>query len=90
MRTRVTDKKGRVVVATYEGGAYIDLDIGARGHVVEVINVYDYEKGESELDRTVLDNYGSPRTAVRQSVVDWIESNDEEWPEWYEGYLENS
>jgi hypothetical protein len=93
MKTTITTSRygrQRVVVAEYDGGAYIDLHVGFdKGYPVEVINVYDYAAGEPEIPQPDDSEHAS-RGAVRQAVVDWIESNDEDWPEWYEGYLENS
>lgn len=73
--------KGRMVTASYQGGPYIDLSFGG-GPVIEVINVYDYEKGGPRIKRSVA--------AVRAKVREWIEDNDTEWPEWYAGYMEQS
>ena len=39
------------VVATYHGGAYIDLSFGG-WHPSEVINVYDYATGKPEIPFT--------------------------------------
>lgn len=35
---------------TWEGGEYIDVAIN--GQPIEVINVYDYERGEVKVERT--------------------------------------
>ena len=80
--TLVRDK-GRLIRADYEGGAYIDLTFGSEGyHPTEVINVYDYAAGSSEIENT--------HDAVRAEVKTWIASNDDEWPTWYADYLENA
>lgn len=76
-----TDRKG-TVTAEWPGGAYVDLGFG--GHrPTEVINVYNYETGETD-----------PRvhtpSGLREIVREWIKTNDEEWPEWYATHLENA
>lgn len=80
MRVTVTSK-GRTVTASYQGGAYIDLSFGG-GPVMEVINAYDYAKGEARIKLST--------SAVRAQVKEWIRENDEEWPEWYECYREEA
>lgn len=81
---RVTIRDGdRMVQGDYMGGPYVDLYFGHYRRVpTEVINVWD-------------DETDTPRIQVRQSdikavVKDWMREMDEEWPEWYEGYLENA
>jgi len=75
--------KGRRVRADYQGGAYIELTFGAFGFKpTEVINVWDYETDTAQIPNTTA--------AIKAAVFEWIASNDEEWPEWYEGYLENA
>ncbi len=75
--------KGRMIRGDYSGGAYIDLTFGSTAYApIEVINVYDYAKGETTIPCT---NRG-----VRRAIEDWIEEQDAEWPEWYKCYLENA
>ena len=79
----IVQSKGRVVRADYAGGAYIDLTFGHTGHQpTEVINVWDYATGKAEIDQSSVE--------IRTKVREWIADNDIEWPEWYEGYLENA
>ena len=48
-RTAFRTVDGLRIVATYSGGPYIDLHWGTvDGPVFEVINVWDYRKGERE------------------------------------------
>lgn len=58
----------RKVKFTWHGGEYIEL--GWVGYSpVEVINVYDYEKGEPSIPRT--------KPAFRKAITDWIEDYGE-------------
>ncbi len=74
--------KDRTLRADYSGGPYIDLTFGTdQFDPSEVINVWNYETGKSEV--------GSGDLAVRIAVRRWMAIQDQEWPEWYEGYIEN-
>lgn len=102
---QVTVKSGsRTLRADYWGGAYIELTFaGGAYNPTEVINVWDYETDTSVIPSA--ETYKNPgdvghegykracdqtREGVRRAVADWIEAQDKEWPEWYEGYLENA
>ena len=75
--------KGRMIRGDYAGGAHIDLTFGSSAYrPTEVINVWDYETGKSTLPAT--------NKAVRRAIEDWMAEQDDEWPEWYECYLENA
>lgn len=79
--TTINDN-GRIVRATYEGGEYIELHIGhPEMPVGEVINVWDYETWTPSIACTEDDVLGA--------VQDWIMQSDIDWPEWYEGYMDN-
>lgn len=72
---RITTRKslgeGVTLVAQYSGGPYIE--IGERlGHPVEVINVWDYEKGEARIPFT--------QEAVREALDTWVREYDEDDP----------
>jgi hypothetical protein len=85
--------RGRVVSAAYSGGPYVELTFGSEGyHPTEVINVWNYETDQADPPLDRWDTMGGvvASAAVRQVVLDWIAENDREWPEWYEGYLENA
>jgi len=94
--------QGRRVYASYHGGAYIDLSFGQPGRPTEVINVWNDEGNHAELvvkagagvrfvqNETSYVPFGQWQGFVRETVLDWAQSQDEEWPEWYEGYLENA
>lgn len=72
----------RYIRAEWPGGAYVDLTfIGPNPS--EVINVYDYRMGEYDL------RVHTPK-GLREIVREWAKVQDEEWPEWYEVYVENS
>lgn len=88
MITTLTSRS-RTISAEYMGGAYIELSFAGSSVPFEVINVYDYAKGESTLWTEGM----SPQTrraALRQEVSSWIDVQDSEWPEWYKGYMENT
>lgn len=72
---------GRVVRASYSGGAYVELTFGSLPQATEVINVWDDEAGKPEITESISD--------LATTVEKWVASQDEEWPEWYDGYLEN-
>ena len=85
--------KGRLIRADYEGGAYIELTFGSEGYTpTEVINVYDYSTGQPEQPFDDWDNLSAleARRAIREEVQAWIADQEKEWPEWYEGYIENA
>ena len=76
---------GKRINACYSGGAYIDLTFDSYGcNPTEVINVWDYEKGEATIpDRD--------QTAVMNEVKAWIAGNEVEgWDNWFADYLENA
>jgi len=78
-----TDDNGGILRADYWGGPYIALTFGHHHpDSTEVINVWDYEKGEPTVEFNV--------DAVRKRVLDWIEEHATEDPRWYEKYLENT
>lgn len=74
--------RGRIVTADWPGGAYVDLGFGGFPPS-EVINVYDYATGT--YDKRVHTPAG-----LRAIVREWINAQNEEWPEWYEGYVTNA
>ncbi len=81
--------KNRILRADYEGGPYIELTFGHTGFKpTEVINVWDYET--SKPQDPALRDLSTQRKAVRKHVKAWMAEMDSEWPEWYEGYLENA
>lgn len=63
MATIVITRKGWT--AKYSGGPYIDLCLN--GHVVDCIGVFDYKKGEPQID---LD-----KRAVIAELEAWLEEN---------------
>lgn len=78
----VIRERGHLVRADYSGGPYIDLTFGSDQYdPSEVINVWDYEKGGPTILAT--------ETGVALEVNDWMRTQAEEWPEWYEGYMAN-
>ncbi len=88
----VKHHRGRIVRGDWSGGPYIDLSIGTEGyHPIEVINVWDYEKGATrggfDYDKAP---WGLRRHYVRSRIEEWIEENDKEWPEWHEDYQRNA
>lgn len=89
----VVSSKNRTLRADYTPfGPYVELTFGHTGYQpTEVINVWDYEANESDVAR-MIENVPalSVNGAVRLIVQDWIKDQDKEWPEWYEGYLENA
>lgn len=48
----------------WKGGPYIDVGEGGYGRAKEVINVWDYEKGEPSIPFT--------REAFKKEVLHWI------------------
>lgn len=56
------------IYATYQGGAYIDLSFGVPHRPIEVINVFDYEKGVAVIENT--------DDAVEKSLQDWVDDLD--------------
>jgi hypothetical protein len=78
----------RVIRADYNGGPYIELTFGRLDFKpTEVINVWDYDAGVS----TVAEDDSA---AVLTEVLAWIASHeapgDDQWPTWYEDYIENA
>lgn len=90
----ITVRRGDVLIrADYAGGPYIELTFGSEGYrPTEVINVWDYEKDQAEppLNLWGQMTHSAARQGVRNHVYHWMREMDEEWPEWYEGYLENA
>lgn len=82
--------KGRLVRADYTPyGPYIELTFGSFAYKpTEVINVWDYENDVSELQ--VEGGGDGLEFSMRRAVKEWIKTQDEEWPEWYEDYLEDA
>lgn len=90
---RQVRRRGRVVgtvLAQWQGGPYIDLtfspETDSKAHIApqptEVINVWDYETSAPEIP------FEQRYLAI--VVEDWMKDQDEEWPEWFESYLENA
>ena len=84
--------RGRDFDATWEGGAYIE--IGFAGYPAnEVINVYDYEKGEIEIPfeqhelQKALKRWVLEQDAEAQ---DWARENNQPVDDWYANYVENA
>ena len=64
---RITTPFGEIY-ATYQGSAYIDLSFGLPNRPIEVINVFDYEKG-----CPVIDNSDD---AVGEALEGWVNDLD--------------
>ncbi len=85
--------RGRTFDATWEGGAYIDVRFGGYGPPTEVINVYDYEKGEVEIP---FEQSALRRTLKRWvfaqdiEAEDWAREHDQPVDDWYAAYIENA
>ena len=60
--------------AKYSGGAYIELYL--LGHVVEVINILDYETGEYRMEPT--------QEALAHELANWLDENGDN----IDGYVE--
>ena len=60
---RITTPVGEIY-GTYRGGEYIDLSFGVPHKPIEVINVFDYEKGVAVIENT--------DDAVEQAMEDWV------------------
>lgn len=56
------------IFATYQGGAYIDLSFGVPHKPIEVINVFDYEKGVAVIENT--------DDGVEQALREWVDDLD--------------
>ena len=86
----IVRNKGRIIRADYTPyGPYVELTFGQYGYQpTEVINVWDDNENRSEL---WVEGYekGLP-LRLRRVVREWMDTQDTEWPEWYEGYLENA
>lgn len=85
--------KGRFFRATWEGGAYIDVRFGPFNQPTEVINVYDYEKGEVEIEFTQRELALALKRwvlAEDAEAEDWAYDNDQPVNDWYSDYLENA
>lgn len=59
----------RLIRGTYHGGAYIDLHFGDDAEAFDVINVYDYAKGESTIPNT--------KDAVLKEMVEYRDAAGE-------------
>jgi hypothetical protein len=85
--------RGRDFDATWEGGAYIDVRFAGFHQPTEVINVYDYEKGEIEIPfaqhelQKALKRWVLEQDAEAQ---DWARENDQPIDDWYASYVENA
>lgn len=70
MESTRSSTKDRIVVrvgawrGVYHGGAYIDIFHDESDAALDVINVYDYAKGEPEIPFT--------REAVRAELREWV------------------
>lgn len=71
---------GEEIVAEYHGGAYVDLYFGGHPVPSDVINVWDYRKGES----TVTDC-----GELIDAVSEWVAQISADDPDWYNNYLAN-
>lgn len=73
----------RVIHARYPGGPYITISFGRNNPSGdEVINVWDDETDRPEIPFSTK--------GVVDAVRNWMARMDEEYPEWYEDYLENA
>lgn len=68
IKKRITTPLGDVY-GTYQGGAYIDLSFGVPNRAIEVINVFDYEKGSAVIENT--------DDAVEQAMEEWLADLDQ-------------
>ncbi len=65
-------RDGLTIVGSYSGGAYIELHWdSADSDAFEVINVWDYETGQSQINGTVR----SVTDALAQWVIDIEDGN---------------
>ncbi len=85
--------KNRDFDVSWEGGAYIDVRFGGWSTPTEVINVYDYEKGEITIPFTQHDLALELKRWVLTEdaeVTDWVKDNPDDvaW-DWYAAYIEN-
>jgi hypothetical protein len=64
MAVVILTTNGGKVQAVYNGGAYIDITFGEREHATEVINVYDYAEGKSNIPTTAK--------AVERELIRWL------------------
>ena len=79
----------RKVRADWHGGARIELSIGTGEYLpVEEINVWDYETDSVRGGEVELNTYEECRRFVMDEAVAWMDRQDEDWPEWYQGYQE--
>jgi hypothetical protein len=85
--------RGRDFDATWEGGAYIEVRFAGFRQPTEVINVYDYEKGEIEIpfEQRALQK-ALKRWVLEQDAEaqDWARENDQPVDDWYAAYVENA
>lgn len=75
------------LTAVWHGGAYIDLTFipvwaEKEPPPSEVINMWDDETNQPRIPFTL--------EGLRAAVLAWMEDMDKEWPEWFEGYVENT
>lgn len=56
------------VYGSYQGSAYIDLSFGVPNRPIEVINVFDYEKGIPTIENS--------DDAVEQAMAEWLADLD--------------
>lgn len=56
------------VYGTYQGSAYIDLSFGVPNRPIEVINVFDYEKGLPTIEHS--------DDAVELAMAEWLADLD--------------
>jgi len=80
---RIKVGKDRQVRAQYHGGPYIDISFGdGPFRATEVLNVWDCETDKPEIPFSTK--------GVVDEVLRWATVQDQEWPEWFEGYIENA
>ena len=92
LKSRLTHKN-RSFAATWQGGAYIDVRFAGYSQPTEVINVWDYEKGEIEIP---FEQKALAKTLKRwvleqdAEANDWARENDQPVDDWYAAYVENA
>lgn len=77
---------GKIIRASWAGGAYVELKFGALPRATEVINVWDGKAGKASIDF----DHPKVEALLKAEVESWAASHAEEgWSTWYEDYLEN-
>lgn len=85
--------RGRDFDATWEGGAYIDLRFAGYPTPTEVINVWDYERGEAYIPFTQNALHKALKRWVFEQdneAKDWAREQDQPVDDWYAAYVENA